>query len=665
VTFFNSGDKYTDDSGYSYTGARNWTTTEMDDVAAMIQVWDNKIDDPYGPRNIKMYVMWSNLGSGVLGSSMDEFAYSGGKAWTCGEYVWRKGVNYANSYADVFYQYGTGFTWHSGSDNPGGGEYDFRSVVCHEIGHTLGFNGTYNSFTDKWSASGITEWDARLRDAATGGNRPIAGGKGTPHNFNQTANPCYWDGNYSKVANDGNRVAVYAPSPFNSGSSLYHLNDSSFPNALMKHAIGAGVTVREPSALEWEIMKDIGWAVITDRTWSKGAGTLKWSASANWTLDGVPDRTNCAIFTSAGLANGDIVDLDGNRTVDSLTIDSSVSFTIGGASGALTLNKGSITRTPASSGVQTVSRPVALVGTGGVWDIAGAGELAVSGQVGWASGVFEKRGAGALTIGGALSYGSGASLAVSGGTVNVNTDAGGADPNKYWRLTVNVGGSGSSVSFGATQHLGALNLSAGGKGRITGGGGKVLVTKALWIDPNGSSLDLNDGDLIVRYQPGSDPVDQIVGWVRSGLNNYAWNGSGIVSSAAANDADQLTTIGVIDNALYGYGSFAGQQVDGNAVLAKHTWYGDADLNGEVNMDDYVLWEGGLGGSGTGWLYGDFDYNSEVNMDDYLLWEGGLTGQTGILSDTFQAPLPEPATMALFGACAWLALLRRRGPAPPA
>ena len=94
--------------------------------------------------------------------------------------------------------------------------WDFRSVVAHELGHALGFGSLFDSATDTFWNGGLTEWEKHLRDASTGGNQPNAGGTGTPGNFNQTANPVYFDGTNANAANGGSRVAIYAPSTFSS-----------------------------------------------------------------------------------------------------------------------------------------------------------------------------------------------------------------------------------------------------------------------------------------------------------------------------------------------------------------------------------------------------------------------------------------------------------------
>jgi len=61
-----------------------------------------------------------------------------------------------------------------------------------------------------------------------------------------------------------------------------------------------------------------------------------------------------------------------------------------------------------------------------------------------------------------------------------------------------------------------------------------------------------------------------------------WDGPGIISSTAATDPNGLTSVGVIDNAEFGYTDFAGIfGLVGTEILVKYTWYGDADLNGVV------------------------------------------------------------------------------------
>ena len=649
VTFYNSGDSYFDGST-TYTGAKNWTPTEMDDIAASIQVYDNRIDNPAGPRQVKLYVLWANLGSTTLGSSYNPMRYSYPSAWTDTEALWRQGMSFSYSYADAFIEFSTGVAWHTGSSSPGGSEIDFRSVAAHELGHALGFDGTYSSLSHRWSSSGITEWDERLRDAATGGNQPAPGSTGTPKNFNETANPDYWEGTYAKAANGGNRLAVYGPSSFEGGSSLYHVDDSTYPNALMKHAIAYGAMIREPTALEWEIFKDLGWSIITTKTWSKGGGTLNWGDAGNWNLGGVPDITNRVTFANTGLAAGNTVSLGVSRTVDAITFDSTVTFTVGGTGGTLTLQKGNLTRTAASAGTQTLARPVALVASG-TWDVAGSGQLVVSGMLDNSSGkTLTKTGAGTLTLSGTQTNGVGAGLAVGGGTVNLNQDGGGSGTPAY-NLTVSVTASGAAVNFGASQHLKALALSDG-TAALTAGGGKVLTTKSLSIAAP-ARLDLMDNDVVVDYSGTTDPVATIRGYLATGCHGGAWDGLGITSAAAK--ADRLASP-LVPTAL-GYRD----DTTAKKVTVKYTWLGDSDLDGVVDIaDDYFAFLDGLNGVGTSWYYGDYNYDGVVDIaNDYFAFLDGFNMQTGQLGGVEAGPIPEPASALLMGVGAILVTLRRK------
>ena len=66
------------------------------------------------------------------------------------------------------------------------------------------------------------------------------------------------------------------------------------------------------------------------------------------------------------------------------------------------------------------------------------------------------------------------------------------------------------------------------------------------------------------------------------------------------------------------------------MLVKFTYYGDADLNGVVNFDDYSRTDSGFNTGGTTWSQGDFDYNGLVNFDDYSLIDLAFNTQSGSL-----------------------------------
>jgi hypothetical protein len=76
--------------------------------------------------------------------------------------------------------------------------------------------------------------------------------------------------------------------------------------------------------------------------------------------------------------------------------------------------------------------------------------------------------------------------------------------------------------------------------------------------------------------------------------------------------------------------FGGQDVALSDVLVKHTWHGDANLDGVVNADDYFQIDSGFISQKGGYYNGDFNYDGGVNADDYFLIDSAFIGQSGPL-----------------------------------
>jgi parallel beta-helix repeat protein len=111
-------------------------------------------------------------------------------------------------------------------------------------------------------------------------------------------------------------------------------------------------------------------------------------------------------------------------------------------------------------------------------------------------------------------------------------------------------------------------------------------------------------------------------------------GHGIDDYAAALDRTYATALGVVQQ--NGPGTFDGQSVTGGTVLVKHTWYGDADLSGAVDGNDYSIIDADFGATNATWGQGDFNYDGVVDGSDYSLIDNAFNQQTA-------APLAEVAT----------------------
>jgi autotransporter-associated beta strand protein len=163
--------------------------------------------------------------------------------------------------------------------------------------------------------------------------------------------------------------------------------------------------------------------------------------------------------------------------------------------------------------------------------------------------------------------------------------------------------------------------------RLAVGSGAVLKTAALTVN---GTLDVADNAMILpNASIGSwngSTYTGVTGLIQKGRNGGAWNGgSGILTSMPqAKTASPLTTLGVANVASAG--AFRGVSIAAGDVLVMYTYIGDANLDGKVNVDDYVRIDQGVSSGTSGWFNGDFNFDGKVNVDDYVMIDGVLSAQ---------------------------------------
>lgn len=227
---------------------------------------------------ITIRACWGNLGSSSI------LGYSGGgplrrdfsgtpraNTWYGGSLANAlHGSDLDPSQFDMHITYNQNFTWYYGTDgNPSPAQHDLMTVVLHEICHGLNFSGSmnYSSGTGSWGygTSYPNIYDVFVKDGTGKALITYVNGS-TALGTALTSNNLWFHGSKAKVANGGQRVKIYAPSTWSSGSSYAHLDYNTFnntPNQLMVYAISAGESIHDPGSVTTGLLKDLGWPTGT------------------------------------------------------------------------------------------------------------------------------------------------------------------------------------------------------------------------------------------------------------------------------------------------------------------------------------------------------------------------------------------------------------------
>ncbi|MBW6533395.1 MAG: T9SS type A sorting domain-containing protein [Mariniphaga sp.] len=174
---------------------------------------------------------------------------------------------------DMVADFNKEINWYFGTDgNTPTLMYDFVSVVLHEICHGLGFTGFFYANNQLggygwWENGDATSFDClverfngdRLIDTSVFTNPSVPLKNALESNLYSNSPVAKTDGNNA-------RPRLYAPSSWDDGSSIYHLNGNTYPasniNSLMTHSIGRGQAVHDPGPLSMGILADVGWKNI-------------------------------------------------------------------------------------------------------------------------------------------------------------------------------------------------------------------------------------------------------------------------------------------------------------------------------------------------------------------------------------------------------------------
>jgi hypothetical protein len=252
-----------------------------------VDIWSSLISSPVP---ISVRAEFKALGTNVLGSAGSQYIwhdFSGAPVAS----TWYPdaladdlhGSDNNPGQFDIMASFNSAFSsWYFGTDGrPPGGQYDFVTVVLHELGHGLGFlgSGTVSGGVGSLGFSGVPMIFDRFAATETGAallglaNPSAALGTQLTQGFN-AGNPrgpgVYWAGPGGVAGNGGLTARLYTPSSWASGSSYSHLDEDVFPagdvNSLMTPVLSGAEAIHNPGPITLGMFADMGWGTVSTPT---------------------------------------------------------------------------------------------------------------------------------------------------------------------------------------------------------------------------------------------------------------------------------------------------------------------------------------------------------------------------------------------------------------
>ncbi len=243
-----------------------------------VEQWEKLIESD---RPIRIEVTWDDeMASSTLGSCGPEAFYAD---FTDSPF---RGVYYpvavaekiageelnGSSRFDIIASFNSTIDWYLGTDGATPySQYDFVTVVMHEIAHGLGYTGFFDSNGDIGSYGFYEFGDASTFDLLVVNNYENQLVDTSYYNNLSSelgaaleSGDLYANSPIAKAANGGVKPRLYVPTSFDAGSSIYHLNEASYTtgnlNSLMTPMLGKGEAIHNPGELSLGILEDMGWS---------------------------------------------------------------------------------------------------------------------------------------------------------------------------------------------------------------------------------------------------------------------------------------------------------------------------------------------------------------------------------------------------------------------
>jgi hypothetical protein len=250
---------------------------------------------------IRVTAYWEDLGENVLGAANTNDYYRNFPGArepntfypiALAEKLAGRDLNSINE-DDIYCRFNSKIPWYYGtSPNVPIGTFDFTSIVLHELGHGLGFVSSmrvsgqqgfygfgtkFNAIYDKYLQTGESK---SLIDTLNYRN---------PSNTLRNAlvsEDLFFVGPNTQSEIKENKVLIYAPNPWESGSSISHLDDDKYGKGGINSLMTPTASLREknlnPGPIVMKMFQDMGWkstSIVHDALKNRAlAGTIKFEA---------------------------------------------------------------------------------------------------------------------------------------------------------------------------------------------------------------------------------------------------------------------------------------------------------------------------------------------------------------------------------------------------
>lgn len=240
-----------------------------------VDIWSYSISSPV---TIKIHAIWTDLGTGILGSAGPSLLFNNFANAPDANYYASAladqiaGTDLSPGNPDIVAQFNSNQTWYYGIDgNNLPSEVDLVSVVLHEIGHGLGF--TSSATFDEETGVGVLGYGTANTNyvydeyllLGTSGVPLSSLGTGVALGDALESNNVFCNSPTATIANSNIEPQIYAPSNWNIGSSISHWDESTFTagtiNSLMTPQIAYGESIHNPGPMTLGLFEDMGWVI--------------------------------------------------------------------------------------------------------------------------------------------------------------------------------------------------------------------------------------------------------------------------------------------------------------------------------------------------------------------------------------------------------------------